>query len=200
MLTSWLETWFMFLILFIYSKFSNLNVKTSGSNQVSPEIWSEQCSTGFFSYRTVLIWSLLFLFFFFSKPQKTKLWATSHDILLPHSIPIFSCFFSCWGGGCVCMCVCTFFPLSMHSQKYLCIWKSQVGPFKDVILFILDFLYSDIMMVCSPLEILNSWISVHSIPVSFQKFGKRDTIVAVGHVPWFFFFFLMKDKRNGLWN
>lgn len=157
----------MFLILFIYLKFSNLNVKTSGSNQVSPEIWSEQCSTGFFSYRTVLIWSLLCLFFFFFPNHKNQncglhLMISSSPIAFPLShvsSPV-------GGWVCVYMCVCTFFPLSMHSPKYPCIWKSQVGPFKDVILFILDFLYPDIVMVCSPLEILNSWISVRSIPDS----------------------------------
>lgn len=127
MLASWLETWFMFLILFIYLKFSNLNVKTSGSNQVSPEIWSEQCSTGFFSYRTVLIWSLLcFFFFFLSEPQKPKLWATSHDILLPHSIPTFSCFFSCWGVG-VCVYVCVHLLSIVHAFPKISVHLEEPG-------------------------------------------------------------------------
>lgn len=95
----------MFLILFIYSKFSNLNVKTSGSNQVSPEIWSEQCSTGFFSYRTVLIWSLLFLFFFFPNHKKQNcglhLMISSSPIAFP-----FSHVSSPVGGVGVCVCVC----------------------------------------------------------------------------------------------
>lgn len=114
----------MFLILFIYSKFSNLNVKTSGSNQVSPEIWSEQCSTGFFSYRTVLIWSLLFLFFFFPNHKKQNcglhLMISSSPIAFP-----FSHVSSPVGGVGVCVCVCVHllsivhaFPkISMHLEE-----------------------------------------------------------------------------------